>query len=130
MAGASLATLTALVNKSFLARDSNGRFDMHELLRQYAASKLDNHPDERELHRKRHAVYYATIMDEYWTPIRTSLKSTVDKIEVEIDNIRSAWTAMLDQALLPQLTMTARVLWYFLMVRARYYEAIELFGRA
>ena len=131
VAGASLATLTALVNKSFLARDSNGRFDMHELLRQYATRKLDNHPDEREQHRKGHAAYYAVMMDEYWTPIRTSaLKSIVDGIEVEIDNIRSAWTAMLDQALLPQLTMTARVLWYFLMVRARYDEAIDLFGRA
>ena len=130
VAGASLATLTALVNKSFLARDSNGRFEMHELLRQYATRKLDSYPEEREQFRKRHAAYYAAMMDQSWTPIRTAeLKSVVDGIEVEIDNIRSAWTTMLDQALLPHLTMTARVLWYFLMVQARYDEAIELFGR-
>jgi predicted ATPase len=40
VAGASLVTLTTLIDKSLLRINANGRYDMHELLRQYAADKL------------------------------------------------------------------------------------------
>jgi predicted ATPase len=43
--GASLRLLMALVNKSMLHRDPDGRFDIHELLRQYAAERLIGFPD-------------------------------------------------------------------------------------
>ena len=40
VASASLGNLMGLIDKSFLQRTSTGRFEIHELLRQFAAKKL------------------------------------------------------------------------------------------
>src|SRR5258708_5809386 len=70
-------------------------------------------------------------MDDRWTLIRpATMKVAANEIDIEIDNVRAAWNILVDQAHFPQIVMTARVLWYFLMLRARYEEAIDLFGRA
>jgi predicted ATPase/DNA-binding CsgD family transcriptional regulator len=131
VAEASLKTLTSLVNKSLLSRDPAGRFDMHELLRQFSESKLGRQPDERQRATARHAAYYADFMDTRWRLIRSAQMRTVaDDIELEIDNVRAAWDVIVDQGQFPQMAMVARVLWYFLMLRARYEEGINLFGRA
>ena len=131
VATASLTTLAGLVNKSLLTRDASGRFDVHELLLQYSASELDKYPDERQGIQARHANYYANFMHECWIPIRSAtMEAVLAEIEVEIDNIRSAWHVMVDQSQFRRLLMVARVLWYFLMVRARYEEGLDLFGRA
>jgi hypothetical protein len=41
VAGASLRTLRGLIQKSFLGQGEGGRYEIHELLRQYAERKLD-----------------------------------------------------------------------------------------
>ena len=46
VAGGSLAVLSALVAKSLVRRDAGGRYEVHELLRQYAAGRLDERPAE------------------------------------------------------------------------------------
>ena len=58
----SLKTLTSLVNKSFLHRDPSGRYDIHELLRQFAAEQLAALPETEAQARERHAFYYADFM--------------------------------------------------------------------
>ena len=131
VAEASLKTLTSLVNKSLLSRDENGRFDIHELLRQYSEKQLDQLPQERQLFQARYAAYYANYMDARWLLLRSAeTKADADEIELEFDNVRAAWNIMVEQAYLPQIAMTARVLRYFLTMRVRYEEGIELFGRA
>lgn len=46
VAGASLRSLARLVNKSFLTHDpATGRYEVHELLRQYAAERLQTKPE-------------------------------------------------------------------------------------
>ncbi|MCP4589222.1 MAG: hypothetical protein GY842_00620, partial [bacterium] len=54
--GASLRELMALVRKSLLHRASGGRYEMHELLRQYSAERLDQSPTESEAVRDRHSA--------------------------------------------------------------------------
>jgi predicted ATPase len=70
IANTSLKTLNSLVNKSLLIRDSSGRFDVHELLRQYSASELDHLYNERQQVQTRYAAYYARFMDETVVEIR------------------------------------------------------------
>ena len=41
VAGASLLSLAALMAKSLAVRTDNGRYDLHEMVRQYAAEKLE-----------------------------------------------------------------------------------------
>lgn len=46
VAGASLSQLASLADKSFVRRQPDGRFDMHELIRQFALEKLHATEDE------------------------------------------------------------------------------------
>ena len=59
MAGAGLRTLMGFVSRSLVQRDRDGRYEMHELLRQYAAGRLSAMPGEVERARDAHGVYYA-----------------------------------------------------------------------
>jgi len=59
---ASLRELMALVNKSLLRRAPTGRYEVHELLRQYAAEKLDQSPSASETARDRHRAYYTAAL--------------------------------------------------------------------
>jgi predicted ATPase/DNA-binding CsgD family transcriptional regulator len=131
VAGASLKTLISLVNKSLLSRDPSGRFDVHELLRQYSEKELDQRPQEHEQVQVRHAAYYAAFMDKQWIPLRSAkANEATDEIETEFNNVRAAWKAMVEQEQFPLIIMTARSLWMFLNRRAQFDEGIELFGRA
>ena len=65
---ASLRVLTSLVHKSLLrwswAQGEAGRYEMHELLRQFAAEQLDAAPDERAALEARHSDYYLNFVQE------------------------------------------------------------------
>src|SRR5258706_15089670 len=68
--GASLKTLRALVNKSLLRREaSSGRYEIHELLRQYGEEQLSVRPQQREHIRDVHCEYYAGYMQRQLTEL-------------------------------------------------------------
>jgi hypothetical protein len=48
VAGASLHDLVSLTNKSLLRLSSPGRYELHELLRQYGAERLDGVAEQGE----------------------------------------------------------------------------------
>lgn len=90
VAGASLSILMSLFSKSLLLRKENGRYDLHETIRQYALSYLMDDP-EGEATRDRHCNYYLGLVhgDEkgfseanQWVDEQT----LVD----ELDNLRAA----------------------------------------
>src|SRR5262249_47701940 len=96
--GASLRTLAGLVNKSLLRHDPAGRYEIHELLRQYAEEQLNIMPQATESVHNLHAGYYAEFMSQKWGPLRTHRqRAALDDIEAEIDNVRAAWRWMLTQ---------------------------------
>ena len=57
VAGATLPILSALVAKSLVRREVDGRYQIHELLRQYGAKKLAESP-ERRGGPSRHSAYF------------------------------------------------------------------------
>jgi predicted ATPase len=59
---ASLRNLMTLTNRSLLHRMPGGRYEAHELLRQYAEEQLDRTPEERERIHDRHCEYYAEFL--------------------------------------------------------------------
>src|SRR5918912_3333037 len=67
--GADLRLLSELAAKSLLRRPDFGRFELHELLRQYAAEQLRLSPDEEADARERHARHYATMLLERKAPL-------------------------------------------------------------
>ncbi len=93
VAGASLRGLASLVSKSLLtANPDTGRYEVHELLRQYAAVELEQDPDRHQRVLDAHAAFYADIMGE--APFLMShgrQAQLLGTVEGDIENIRSAW---------------------------------------
>jgi predicted ATPase len=83
--------LDALMQQSLLQRTPEGRYEMHELLRQYAAEKLDSSPQERGATQARHARYFLA-MAETAEPhlLLSSQKTWLDRLDLEHNNLRAA----------------------------------------
>lgn len=62
VADAGLPLLAGLVDQSLVTVGQDGRYDMHELLRQYAAERLAADPEQEARTRRRHADYYAGLL--------------------------------------------------------------------
>ena len=87
--GASLALLKALGHRSLIRHDSTGRYEIHELLRQFGLELLAEQAAEAHA---RHAEYFCGYIEQREIDLRGSGQSrAMAEIEVEIDNIRSAW---------------------------------------
>lgn len=62
LCGATLPMLVALIDKSLLRHTPAGRYEMHELLRQYAAAQLEADPHEAVAAYTTHCAYFATFV--------------------------------------------------------------------
>jgi predicted ATPase/DNA-binding CsgD family transcriptional regulator len=92
VAGTSLPTLSALVDKSLLRVAANGRYDIHELLRQYGQEKLESLSVEHEQTLDLHSAFYADFMGQCEQDLKRSRQmEAVREIEAEVDNVREAW---------------------------------------
>ena len=92
MAEATLAVLSALVTKSLIRRSGAGRYDLHELIRQFAAEHLAEHPEEQMATRARHGRYYLTFFGQADGRLRSSAqRETLAELTAEMDNFRAAW---------------------------------------
>ena len=59
-----LSVPSTLVTKSLIRRSGAGRYDLHELIRQIAASKLANDAEKMEAAQERHSLYYLSLLEE------------------------------------------------------------------
>jgi predicted ATPase/DNA-binding SARP family transcriptional activator len=64
IAGVDLRVLTGLVGKSVVRRGPDGRYGMHELIRQYAGEEFAADPEELAATTRRHADYYLGLLIE------------------------------------------------------------------
>lgn len=92
VAGARTHVIASLVDKTLLRSDGRGHYDMHEIIRQYAAERLDATPEGKTAVRERHAAYYASLLRKYAEMINGKAeKQAIAEIDIAIDNIRAAW---------------------------------------
>jgi len=93
VAGASLRNLASLASKSLLiANPDTGRYEVHELLRQYAAAELESDHNRQRQIRDAHAAFYADLMGE--APVLMSHGHQAELLAImerDVENIRSAW---------------------------------------
>jgi predicted ATPase len=125
VAGASLPDLAGLVTKSLLPVTS-GRYQMHNLFRQYALERLwANAGEEREA-RDRHSAYYARFFHGHGEGLKgPDQQKVLVEMDAEIDNARTAWTWMAEQRQVERLDQMLEgfCLYYARRLRAREGEA-------
>ena len=91
VAGAGLPELHGLVSKSLVRRAELGRFELHELLRQYAGERLAAEQAELADARERHARFYlGMIAARTEALLGERMMEARDELRVEVDNLRAA----------------------------------------
>lgn len=90
--GASLTTLASLEDKSFIRSTPAGRYDLHELIRQYAESRLTDAGNVAEIHRL-HLDYFMQFAETASHQLYTAEQVTAARrIKMENNNLRAALT--------------------------------------
>jgi predicted ATPase/DNA-binding SARP family transcriptional activator len=131
VANASLAILSTLTDKSFLHRTTSGRYEMHEVLRQYAAEKLHDLPDEAEMVGARHAAYYAAFLFPKSEGLKgRTQKQTMLEIGEEVENLRLSWAWAIVHRDLSVLEQSCESLYRFYEIQGWVSEGEAAFSRA
>jgi predicted ATPase/DNA-binding SARP family transcriptional activator len=130
--GARAADLAALVNKSLLRFDpASERYSIHELLRQFAQSKLAADSRKAQHVREAHTGTYLGRMINDNADLRSLAQDEVlNRLETDAANVRRAWNAAVDanQSLL--LEGAADTLGFFHLWCNHYQEGYEAFSAA
>ena len=131
-AGATLRGLSQLVDKALLRRDlDNGRYYIHELLRQFAEEQLSQSAGEEQSAHTDHARYFADFMKLHETHLRDHRqREALLEIDADLDNIRIAWAYWADRQSASRVADFISALWVFFEVRGSYAPAIALYGDA
>ncbi|TDE26912.1 hypothetical protein E1295_43570 [Nonomuraea mesophila] len=86
--------LVQLVDHSMLSLAPSGRYVLHPLIQQFAASHLEEDPETCTAVRRRHAAHFARLLDEHATALQDASDTEVTRVlGPELDNIRLAWAA-------------------------------------
>lgn len=137
-AAAEPAALARLAAKSLVREMGNGRYQLHELLRQFAAGKLAEFAGEGEAAAARHAAFYLAFLSRQEAALKgMGQEEALANIEQEVANLRQAWAWAVDEiadsgslsaAALLHHALEAFYLFYAL--RSWYQEGAVVFARA
>ncbi len=119
VAGASLPDLVSLADKSLIRLNAYGRYDLHELLRQYAADQLLA-AGMSNITTQQHIDYFLNLAEQMEAHLfgRDQIM-WFDRLEVELDNLRTALTRSAESE--TGLRLAAALGW-FLIERTRWKE--------
>lgn len=129
---ASLLTLNTLMNKSLLRRHpASGRYEMQELLRQFAGEKLAEIPGEEKDATERHARYYLHYLRQRTDDLIGGRQlEALEEIDHEMGNVRTAWNWAVEQRDAKAIDLGLDALYYFYQLRGRQQEGAEAFAQA
>lgn len=129
--GATVHELTTLLDKSWLRRSElAGGYEVHELLRQYAAEKLIESGDGEAAHLA-HTRYYAAFMHQREVDLKGRRQlEALREIAAEIDNVRAAWQWAYQQADLDAVDHMLESLYLYFDMTERFIEGVGVFRGA
>lgn len=129
--GADLQSLIALVEKSLLARDPNtGRYELHELLRQYGAERLaasSDHENTLAAYAEHYSIFVCQREGQLISPSQTA---ALDEIQTDFDNIRQAFVKLIENRNFESARSMLPGLYAFCDMRNWFYEGEALFRLA
>ena len=105
---AGLPTLLGLTSKSLVRLKQNGRYDLHEVVRQYAYSHLSADPACEDICDP-HSDYYLKLLEDHEKVLKSAnQREAIRKLTEEIDNIRAAWAWAIQRDKFPALGRVLR----------------------
>ena len=122
----SLPDLKKFVDYSFIRQKGSGRFQIHELMRQYAFEKLYKLPEKHKKARDRHAAYYCVAVSQWGEGLKGP-----DQVELlpvlrrEIENIQAAWAWASQDKQIEQIARGLEGLCYFYLRTLRNQEGLN-----
>lgn len=119
--------VTDLADKSLLQRQAGGRFDIHPLLRIYAAEKLGLDAVLRDRAARAHAGHYLDFVCAQGSGESPAQRAA---IRLELANIRAAWERAAQDGMFELVGRAAAILHSFFSVQSWFQEGIDLFARA
>lgn len=130
VAGASLEELRALMDKSLMRGDGHGRFELHELIRQYAGEKLAASGQAQYTARQHFEAYLALAEEAEPQLFGTEQPKWLKRLEAEWDNFRAAltWGFISGQDVGDLVRMLVALAWFW--IRGATSEAREWLERA
>lgn len=122
--------LELLVERSLL-RQRGGRFDLHDLWRQYGEEKLTADAAEAASTRIRFVDYFASFLNRQQPLLKSeSHSSALNVISVEMDNVRAMWREAVAAKNFVALERSLESLFIVAYIRAFIKDGIELFESA
>ena len=128
--GAGLRALRRLIHKSFITSGQRGRFEVHELLRQYGQGQVQA-SSEAERIRQTHSDYYLAMLHQREADLKGHNQvRAIQEIEAGWENIRAAWNWAIQQPNEAGIAEATEGLHLYCDIRGLYTEGIEFFRLA
>lgn len=120
------ATIASLVDKSLVQRNGE-RFELHEVIRQFAQEKLSAKKKLAGQARAAHAAFFSEWAKKFE---KIDERESFPAMNKELENVRAAWTWAVEQKHIGSLANIAPFTKRYLDLQGRYREGIALFQLA
>ena len=137
VAGASLPLLTSLQDKALLRWEPattpaavSGRYQIHELLRQYGAEQLAQSAVEEVAANEAHCTHFCDFLHTRRTDVNSRRqREALLEIRVELENIRVAWQWAIKRVRVNDIQKANYPFFLFFNAQGRYVEGINDFEK-
>ena len=125
---ASIRTLANLVNKSFLQyNQQRDRYELHELVRQYAVEKLAADEAQATAVHSQHSNYYCALLQHRKNQLKAGQpQAALAHIEADQENGRAAWDWAVQQGNITNIDLAVSGLCRFYDSRERLYDGLAI----
>ncbi|MBK8050955.1 MAG: helix-turn-helix domain-containing protein [Anaerolineales bacterium] len=127
VAGATVAVIAALLDNALLRRLPDSRYEIHELLRQFAQEQLEQDWQVAMAVGDAHSAYFSGFLAEREGAITCAgQRQAIQEVTTELDNIRVAWTWAVERRDCSLFSRAAPALIQFYDCQGRYQEGVKL----
>ena len=123
--------LASLLDKSLLRRSESAadepRVEMLETIREFAAERLAEQPEFRDMARRAHASWFAAFAERQWRELTgAGREPALAAMAADKGNLRNAWACWVAERDLDQLNKMVDSLWFLYDARGWYRGTVEL----